>query len=77
MFMMIMKNFDKVFDCLVLILKQDPANEEALYKMCFWTDFTGRNEESISLHKALLEELPFNELCMVQPRCSLPGRKIA
>src|SRR6185369_4136409 len=31
------ENFDKVFDCLVMILELDPNNEEALYKVCFWT----------------------------------------
>ena len=35
------EEFDKVFDCLGLILEQEPNNEEALYKICFWTDFTG------------------------------------
>lgn len=45
------EDFDMVFDCLVLILYNDPTNEEALYKICFWTDYTGRNEESIKLHQ--------------------------
>ncbi|MDE3143653.1 MAG: hypothetical protein KGL19_05830, partial [Bacteroidota bacterium] len=31
------EEFDKVFDCLQLILEDDPNNEEALYKICFWT----------------------------------------
>src|SRR6476469_4395745 len=44
------EEFDKVFDCLKLILVEEPTNEEALYKICFWTDFTGRTEESITLH---------------------------
>ena len=70
------ENFDKVFDCLILILKQDPANEEALYKMCFWTDFTGRNEESITLHKDLLEELPFNELAWFNLGAAYQGVKL-
>ena len=43
------EEFDKIFDCLKLILEQEPVNEEALYKICFWTDFTGRNEESIRI----------------------------
>ena len=34
------EEFDKVFNCLKLILDQDPTNEEALYKICFWTDYT-------------------------------------
>ena len=50
------EEFDKIFDCLKLILEQDPANEEALYKICFWTDFTGRNEESIKLHQQIIDE---------------------
>ena len=28
--------FEKIFDCLRLILEYDPNNEEALYKICFW-----------------------------------------
>ena len=54
--------FEKIFDCLKLILEYDPNNEEALYKICFWTDFTGRNEESIQIHLAIIEEFPYNEL---------------
>ena len=29
------EEFDKVFDCLKLILEEEPNNEEALYKICF------------------------------------------
>ena len=29
------EEFDKIFDCLKLILEQEPTNEEALYKICF------------------------------------------
>ena len=29
--------FEKIFDCLKLILEYDPNNEEALYKICFYT----------------------------------------
>ncbi|MFN0081679.1 MAG: tetratricopeptide repeat protein [Ferruginibacter sp.] len=70
------ENFEKVFDCLVLILKQDPANEEALYKICFWTDFTGRNEESITLHKQIIEEQPFNELAWFNLGAAYQGIKL-
>src|SRR6478736_4573216 len=56
------EEFDKIFDCLRLILEQEPANEEALYKICFWTDFTGRNEESIRLHQQIINEHPYSEL---------------
>ena len=70
------ENFEKVFDCLVLILKQDHANEEALYKICFWTDFTGRNEESIALHKYIIEEEPFNELAWFNLGAAYQGIKL-
>ena len=70
------ENFEKVFDCLVLILTQDPANEEALYKICFWTDFTGRNEESITLHKQIIEEQPFNELAWFNLGAAYQGIKL-
>ncbi|MCZ2459636.1 MAG: tetratricopeptide repeat protein [Chitinophagales bacterium] len=56
------EEFDKVFDCLKLILQDDPNNEEALYKICFWTDFTGRSEESIRIHQKIIDDFPYNEL---------------
>lgn len=56
------EEFDKVFDCLSLILKYDPNNEEALYKICFWADYTGRSEESIRLHQQIIDNFPYNEL---------------
>jgi tetratricopeptide (TPR) repeat protein len=70
------ENFEKVFDCLVLILKQDPANEEALHKICFWTDFTGRNEEGITLCKQILEDQPFNELAWFNLGAAYQGIKL-
>ncbi len=56
------EEFDKVFECLVHILEYEPTNEEALYKICFWTDFTGRSEESIRLHQKIINDYPYNEL---------------
>ncbi len=70
------ENFEKVFDCIALILKIDPANEEALYKICFWTDFTGRNEESIVLHKAIIDEQPYNELAWFNLGAAYQGIKL-
>ncbi|MEJ7625358.1 MAG: tetratricopeptide repeat protein [Ferruginibacter sp.] len=70
------ENFEKVFDCLELILNQDPSNEEALYKICFWTDFTGRNEEGIKIHQRILEEVPFNELAWFNLGAAYQGLKL-
>lgn len=70
------ENFEKVFDCLRIILEQDPTNEEALYKICFWTDFTGRNEEGIRIHKAILEEHPYTELAWFNLGAAYQGLKL-
>src|SRR5690349_9169572 len=70
------EEFDKIFDCLRLILEQDPANEEALYKICFWTDFTGRNEESIRLHQQIIEDKPYNELAWFNLAAAYQGLKL-
>ncbi len=70
------EEFDKVFDCLKLILEEEPNNEEALYKICFWTDFTGRNEESIRLHQQIIEEYPFSELAWFNLAAAFQGLKL-
>lgn len=68
--------FDKVFDCLKLVLEDDPMNEEALYKICFWTDFTGRNEESIRLHQNIIDEQPYNALAWFNLAAAFQGLKL-
>ncbi|HYC30264.1 MAG TPA: tetratricopeptide repeat protein, partial [Chitinophagaceae bacterium] len=70
------EEFDKIFDCLKLILEQDPVNEEALYKICFWTDFTGRNDESIRLHQQIIDEYPYCELAWFNLAAALQGLKL-
>ncbi len=70
------EEFEKVFDCLKMILEQDPNNEEALYKICFWTDFTGRNEESIRLHKQIIDDFPYNELAWFNLAAAYQGLKL-
>ncbi len=70
------EEFDKVFECLCHILELEPANEEALYKICFWTDFTGRNEESIRLHQKLIDEQPYSELAWFNLGSAYQGLKL-
>jgi tetratricopeptide (TPR) repeat protein len=70
------EEFEKVFDVMVMILKEDPLNEEALYKICFWTDFTGRYDESIELHKALIDEYPYSELAWFNLGAAYQGLKL-
>ncbi len=70
------ENFEKVFDCLKMILEDDPNNEEALYKICFWTDFTGRNEEGIRLHQQIIDNYPYNELAWFNLAAAYQGLKL-
>jgi len=70
------EEFDKIFDCLKLILEHDANNEEALYKICFWTDFTGRNEESIRLHMSIIDDFPYNELAWFNLAAAYQGLKL-
>lgn len=70
------EEFDKIFDCLKLILEQEPTNEEALYKVCFWTDFTGRNEESIRLHQQIIDDHPYSELAWFNLGAGYQGLKL-
>jgi tetratricopeptide (TPR) repeat protein len=68
--------FQKVFDCMKSVLLLDPKNEEALYKICFWTDFTGRNQESIELHKSIIDEDPYAELAWFNLGAAYQGIKL-
>jgi tetratricopeptide (TPR) repeat protein len=70
------EEFDKIFDCLKMILEYDPNNEEALYKICFWTDFTGRNEESIRLHQQIIDEYPYSELAWFNLAAAYQGLRL-
>lgn len=70
------EEFDKLFDCLKLILEQDPTNEEALHKICFWTDFTGRNEEGIRLHEKIIDENPYSELAWFNLAAAYQGLRL-
>ena len=70
------EEFEKVFDCLVLILDIEPENEEALFKICFWTDLTGRNEESIRLHQKIIDDYPFNEIAWFNLGAAYQGLRL-
>ena len=70
------EEFDKVFNCLKLILEQDPVNEEALYKICFWADYTGRNEESIDIHNKIIDEFPYTHLAWFNLGAAYQGLKL-
>lgn len=68
--------FEKIFDCLKLILEYDPNNQEALYKICFWTDFLGRNEDSIVIHMKIIDDFPYNDLAWFNLAAAYQGLKL-
>jgi len=70
------ENFDRVFNCLQLILEQEPTNEEALYKICFWADYTGKNEESIKIHEHIIDEHPYSHLAWFNLGTAYQGLKL-
>jgi tetratricopeptide (TPR) repeat protein len=70
------EEFDKVYDCLTWVLHEEPNNEEALYKICFWADFTGRYEESIKIHQQIIEEYPYNEIAWFNLAAAYQGLKL-
>ncbi|MFT4202977.1 MAG: tetratricopeptide repeat protein [Chitinophagaceae bacterium] len=68
--------FDMVFDCLKMILEMAPNDEVALYKICYWTDFSGRFEESIRIHQNIIDENPYNELAWFNLAAAYQGLKL-
>lgn len=70
------EEFDNLFDCLYAILQTDPVNEEALMKICFWADYTGRCEESIKLHQQIIDDYPYCELAWFNLGTAFQGLKL-
>ena len=70
------EDYEQVFECIREVLLMEPTNEEALYKICFWTDFTGRNEESIQLHQHIINDYPYSELAWFNLGAAYQGLKL-
>jgi tetratricopeptide (TPR) repeat protein len=70
------EEFDAVFDTLKRVIKIDKRSEEALQKICFWAEFTGRLEESISIHTKLTEDDPYNALAWFNLGAAYQGLKL-
>ena len=69
------EEFDAVYETLKRVIKIDRRNEEALQKICFWAEFTGRLEESIALHTQLTDEDPYNALAWFNLGAAYQGSK--
>ncbi len=70
------EEFEKVFDTLKKVLERVPRHEEALQKICFWAEFTGRLEESIEIHTSLTEKDPYNALAWFNLGAAYQGLKL-
>lgn len=70
------EEFSAVFDTLQKIIKLDRRNEEALQKICFWAEFTGRLEESVQIHTQLTDEDPYNALAWFNLGAAYQGLKL-
>jgi len=56
------EDFDNSLRCLKKALKIAPLHEESLYKIWFLVDLGGHHQESIQLHKSLIDQNPYNYL---------------
>jgi tetratricopeptide (TPR) repeat protein len=70
------EEFDAVFDTLKRVIEVDKRNEEALQKICFWAEFTGRLEESVTIHTKLTDDDPYNALAWFNMGAAYQGLKL-
>ncbi len=70
------EEFDAVFDTLKRVIKIERRNEEALQKICFWAEFTGRLEESVTIHTQLTDDDPYNALAWFNLGAAYQGLKM-
>lgn len=52
----------EVIDALQEVLKHNPENEEALNRIWFCVELTGKYEESMLFHKTMVDKFPYNHL---------------
>lgn len=69
------EDYEGVFDVLKSILELDPRNEEALHKISFWADFAGMQQQSMALHKKIIEQDPYNALAWFNLGSAYQGQK--
>ena len=74
--MMITKNLTRYLIVLSWSWNRILITRKRLYKICFWTDFTGRSEESIKLHQKIIDDFPYNELAWFNLAAAYQGLKL-
>lgn len=71
-----LEEFDKVYTTLKRILMYEPANEDALLRICFWAEINNKHEDSIALHQEILEETPYNAMAWYNLGVAYQGLKL-
>ncbi len=67
------EKYYEVYDCLVACLRLDPSNEEALNRFNYCVEITERFEDSIPVHKQLIDTDPYNYLAWYNLGCAYRG----
>lgn len=67
------EKYFEVYNCLVGCLKVDPNNEEALNRFNYCIEITDKYEESIPIHKQLIDINPYNQFAWYNLACSYRG----
>ncbi|MBP6456460.1 MAG: tetratricopeptide repeat protein [Chitinophagaceae bacterium] len=71
-----LEEFDEVYKTLKRILKISPSNEDALMRICFWADITDNLEDSIVLHNAIIDDVPFTPTAWYNLGVAYQGLKL-
>lgn len=69
-------NFEKVYITLKRVLDLEPKNEEALLRICFWAEITGMHEDSIELHKHIIDKYPYSTMAWYNLGFAYQGLKL-
>ncbi|MFM2387278.1 MAG: hypothetical protein RL660_2035 [Bacteroidota bacterium] len=71
-----LEEFDDVYRCLKILLKNDPQNDEALMRMSFWADVTGNTEDAIDIYQKSIEDNPFSPVLWYNLGCAFHTLKL-
>lgn len=69
------EEYEAVYETLKKVLALEPRNEEALQKVSFWAEFTGKLEDSVRLHLHLTQEDPYSVLAWFNLGAAYQGLK--
>jgi tetratricopeptide (TPR) repeat protein len=70
------EDLDNVYSSLKKVLEIAPTNEEALMRICFWSDITNNQEDAIALYQGILEKNPFNAVAWYNTGVAYQGLKL-